>query len=209
MAPRRDGSRSTQVGVIVRPNPRPYYRPPYAYGGYRFYCYHPYHYHPYRPYYWGPAWHPWGFFVATVAVTAIVVSVNNQNYYYDEGVYYEPKDDGEGYVVVEAPVGAAVSSLPKETEKITVEGETYYYYGGTFYQKEGDKYVVVPPMAGTVVENLPEGGKEVKVGDMTYVKVGDVYYQPTEVSGREVWEVAKVEEGDEGDEDWVEEQTGK
>ena len=209
MAPRRDGSRSTQVGVIVRPNPRPYYRPPYAYGGYRFYCYHPYHYHPYRPYYWGPAWHPWGFFVATVAVTAIVVSVNNQNYYYDEGVYYEPKDDGEGYVVVEAPVGAAVSSLPKETEKITVEGETYYYYGGTFYQKEGDKYVVVPPMAGTVVENLPEGGKEVKVGDMTYVKVGDVYYQPTEVSGREVWEVAKVEEDSEGDEDWVEEQTGK
>ena len=157
----------------------------------------------------GPHWHPWGFFVATVAATAIIVSVSNQDYYYDEGVYYQPKDDGEGYVVVEPPVGAAVSSLPKDTEEITVEGETYYYYGGTYYQKEGDKYVVVPPMAGTIVQNLPDGGKEVKVGHMTYVKVGDVYYQPTEVSGREVWEVAKVEENTEGSDDWVEEQVGK
>ena len=147
--------------------------------------------------------------MATVAATAIIVSVNNHNYYYDQGVYYEPKSDGEGYVVVEAPVGAAVSSLPEGAEKVSVEGETYYYYGGTFYQKDGDKYVVVPPMAGTIVEKLPEGGKEVKVGDMTYVKVGDVYYQPTEVNGREVWEVAKVEEGGEDDEDWVEEKMGR
>ncbi len=134
--------------------------------------------------------------MATVATTAIIVSINNQNYYYDEGVYYEPKDDGEGYVVVEAPVGATVSKLPKEAEKITVEGETFYYFGGTYYQKEGDKYKVVPPMAGTVVDKLPDGGKEVKIGDVTYVKVGEVYYQPTEIEGHKVWEVVKVEEGE-------------
>ena len=141
-----------------------------------------------------------------MAVTAIIVSIENQNYYYDEGVYYQPKDDGEGYVVVEAPVGATVSKLPKDTEKIVVEGETYYYFGGTFYVKEGNEYKVVPPMAGTVVDKLPEGGKEVRIGEVTYVKVGDVYYQPTEVEGRDVWEVVKVEEGEGEGDDWVDEQ---
>lgn len=53
-------------------------------------------------------WHPWGFFIATLATTAIIVSVENKKYYYDNGVYYAPSNSG--YTVVAAPIGATVAN---------------------------------------------------------------------------------------------------
>ena len=41
-----------------------YSRPPHIYGGRRYYTYHSYFYHPYRPFFFGPTWHPVGFFLA-------------------------------------------------------------------------------------------------------------------------------------------------
>ncbi len=190
-----DNSRNVNVNkrnVNVRANTRPYPRPPYAYGGYRYNCYHPYHYHPYHPYSWGPVWHPWGFFITTLAVTAIIVSVNNQQYHYEQGVYYIQGDGG--YTVVQAPVGATIQVLPEGYQTVTVNETTNnYYYGGTYYEKTGDDYTVVPPTAGTVVENLPEGGEQEKIGDITYVRVGDTYYQPIVQDGKNMYEVANVE----------------
>jgi hypothetical protein len=180
--------------TVVRSNNRPYGRPPYVYGGHRYYCYHPYHYHPYHPFYWGPVWHPWGFFVATIATTAIIVSIENQQYHYDQGVYYVSSNDG--YTVVEAPVGATITTLPPGTQTIVINETTNYYYGGAYYEKSGDKYTVVPPTAGAIIENLPEGGEEVKIGDVTYVKVGETYYQPTQKDGKDVYEVVKIEAGE-------------
>ena len=190
-----DNSRNVNVNrnVYVRPPVRPYPRPPHYYGGFRYYSYHPYHYHPYRPYYWGPVWHPWGFFVAAVAVTAIVVSVNNQQYYYDSGVYYV--ESNGGYTVVQAPAGATIKVLPEGSQTVVVNETTNnYYYGGTFYEKSDGGYTVVPPTAGTLVENLPEGGEEVKIGDITYVKYGETYYQPVQIDGENMYEVVNVEE---------------
>ena len=190
-----DNSRNVNVNrnVYVRPPVRPYPRPPYYYGGFRYYSYHPYHYHPYRPYYWGPVWHPWGFFVAAVAVTAIVVSVNNQPYYYDSGVYYI--ESNGGYTVVQAPPGATIKVLPEGSQTVVVNETTNnYYYGGTFYEESDGGYKVVPPTAGTLVENLPEGGEEVKIGDITYVKYGETYYQPVQIDGENMYEVVNVEE---------------
>jgi len=190
-----DNSRNVNVNrnVYVRPPVRPYPRPPYYYGGFRYYSYHPYHYHPYRPYYWGPVWHPWGFFVAAVAVTAIVVSVNNQPYYYDSGVYYI--ESNGGYTVVQAPAGATIKVLPEGSQTVVVNETTNnYYYGGTFYEKSDGGYTVVPPTAGTLVENLPEGGEEVKIGDVTYVQYGETYYQPVLIDGKNMYEVVNVEE---------------
>ena len=177
--------------TVVRPGRRPYARPPHVYGGRRFYCHAPYFYHPFRPFRWGPHWHPWGFFVAVLATTAIVISVSNTQYHYDEGVYYAPTSGG--YTVVPAPVGATVPSLPAGSETVVVDGTTYYYYGGTYYQKT-NSYTVVPPTAGAVVEKLPEGGEEVKIGDITYVKVGETYYQPIQQNGKNMYEVVQVEE---------------
>jgi len=233
---RVNNSRNTSVRRSN--NYRPYSRPPYRYGGYRYNCYHPYFYHPYRPFAWGPMWHPWGFFVATLATTAIIISLADndtpvidanadyyvmtdagyhvkmqhalagpydpvseekneyyfQDYYYDQGVFYL-KVDG-GYTVVAAPIGATIKTLPTGYETVTLDdGKTKnYYYGGTFYEKTDKGYTVVPPTAGTIVEHLPEGGEEVEMGDVKFVKVGDTYYQPMQQDGKDVYEIADVEE---------------
>jgi biotin carboxyl carrier protein len=234
--------------TTVRRNTRVYSRPPYVYGGRRYRCYHPYYFHPYRPFVWGPMWHPWGFFIATLATTAIIVSIVDNDvpshadmasndftgiglnplekqlllsgpafvsysdnpvfvfnrttrtpltadgdYYYDQGVFYL-KGNG-GYTVVAAPVGAKIKTLPSGYETVKVdEKTTNYYYGGTFYEKRSDGYVVVAPMAGSVVEHISEGGEEVKLGDQTYVKFGETYFQPIQLDGKNVYEVADVEE---------------
>jgi hypothetical protein len=222
----------------------PYSRPPYRYGGFHYRCYNPYFYHPYRPFYWGPRWHPWGFFIATLAATAIIVSfadadvppVNTYNdyfaiqaamvqegkekmrsgpsmyeydagggyadlvnadeeYYYDEGVFYIAGSGG--YTVVAAPVGGVVKTIPSGYETVALDDAgkvNNYYWGGTFYEKVSNGYKVVAPTAGAVVENMPDGGEEVKLGDVTYVKLGETYYQPTQVGGKNKYEVVSVEE---------------
>ncbi|AGA79480.1 DUF6515 family protein [Echinicola vietnamensis] len=180
--------------VVIR-NPRPYHRPPYRYGGFSFYCYHPYYYHPFVPYYWGPVWHPWGFFVASLAATAIVISIENEKYHYDQGVFYQ--ESNGGYTVVEAPSGATVKTIPGDSEQVIINETTNnYYYGGTYYEKSEDGYTVVPPTSGSVVTNLPDGAEEVKVGDQTYVKYGETYYQPVQVEGKNKYEVADVQDAD-------------
>ncbi|AWW32111.1 hypothetical protein DN752_19305 [Echinicola strongylocentroti] len=180
--------------VVIR-NPRPYPRPPYRYGGFSFFCYHPYYYHPYTPYYWGPVWHPWGFFIASLAATAIVISIENEKYHYDEGVFYQ--ESNNGYTVVEAPSGATVKTIPGGSEQVVINETTNnYYYGGTYYEKSDEGYTVVPPTSGAVVTNLPEGAEEVKVGDQTYVKYGETYYQPVQVDNKNKYEVADVQDAD-------------
>jgi hypothetical protein len=134
--------------------------------------------------------------VATVAVTAIVVSIHNQQYYYNQGVYYVSSTGG--YTVVQAPVGATVTTIPDGAETVVINETTNnYYYGGTYYAKSDTGYTVVPPTAGTVVENLPPGGKEEKLGDITYVKVGEVYYQPIQKDGKDMYEVVEVKKEEE------------
>jgi len=247
-----DNSKNVRVHnsrhTTVRHNSRPYGRPPYVYGGRRYRCYHPYVYHPFRPFVWGPRWHPWGFFVATLATTAIILSIadnyepgdlymasntglnngfypfglqpslsgpsfsyyadnrlNNfdlsandvlnieDEYWYDEGTYYI-KSEG-GYTVVAAPLGAKIKTLPDGYETITLEDNTKnYYYGGTFYEKSSTGYTVVAPIAGSVVEHVSEGAEEVKMGDVTYLKMGETYYQPIQQNGKDMYEVADVED---------------
>lgn len=227
--------RNTKNTSVRRNSYRPYTRPPYVYGGFHYRCYNPYFYHPYRPFYWGPVWHPWGFFVATLATTAIIVSfadadlppvsqtneyfvmnndvptgpmwfdegmaapftppvLANEEYYYDEGVFYL-KGSG-GYTVVAAPVGGVVKTIPSGYETVVLDetsGVKNYYWGGTFFEKVSNGYKVVPPTSGAVVEHMADGGEEVKMGDVTYVKLGETYYQPIQLNGKSMYEVVDVE----------------
>jgi hypothetical protein len=177
--------------TAVKRNTIVYARPPYVYGGYRYHSYHPYYFHPYHPYYWGPVWHPWGFFVAALTVTAIVVSVENTQYHYDQGVWYTPSNGG--YTAVAAPIGGTVNNIPAGAQTVNTGTVNNYYYGGTYYEKENNNYKVVAPTAGTVVENLPEGGEEVTIGDVKYVKFGETYYQPVQIDGKSKYEVILIE----------------
>jgi len=130
--------------------------------------------------------------VTTLAATAIIVSVESQQYHYDQGVYYTAGNGG--YTAVAAPVGATISTLPQNSQTVVVNETTNnYYYAGSYYEKSDNGYTVVPPTAGTVVENLPDGGKEVKIGSQSYVQFGDTYYQPITQDGKDMYEVAEVE----------------
>lgn len=183
-----NGSRAVYMrrNTVVRPAPRPYARPPYAHAGRR-YAYHLYAYHRYAPHSWGPAFHPFGFVAATMASTAIAVTLANEQYQYDRGVWYAPVSSG-GYTVVPAPLGATVVELPPGA--IMVSPNTYCY-GGTYYE-QGAGYVVVAPEAGTVVEQLPAEGRRVTVGSQRYVRFGETTYQPFEEDGQPKYEVVQV-----------------
>jgi Family of unknown function (DUF6515) len=122
----------------------------------------------------------------------VVLDIADQ-YYYDQGVYYI-KGDG-GYTVVAAPIGASIKTLPTGYETVTLDDNTTnYYYGGAFYEKSSKGYTVVAPTAGAVVANVSDGGEDVKMGDVTYVKLGDTYFQPIKQDGKDMYEVADVEE---------------
>ena len=85
-------------------------------------------------------------FVAVLAVTAVTVSVANQQYQYDQGQFYEKS--GDGYTAVPAPVGATVEEIPSSSQTVVVNETTNnYYYGGTYFEKSEGGYTVVPPTA--------------------------------------------------------------
>jgi len=171
----------------VRPAPRPYVRAPYVYGGRRYYAYHPYAYHRYQPFFWGPAFVPFGVFVGALAASAIVVTVADQPYRYDQGVWYLPTNGG--YAAVTAPIGATVPGLPPGATSVA---PGVYYYAGAYYQWNGGGYTVVAPQAGTVVNQLPPGGEEITIGNQTYIRFGETYYQPILVNGQPAYEVVEV-----------------
>jgi hypothetical protein len=151
---------------------------------------HAYVYHPYHPYYWGHNWHPLGYFAATLATDAFLFSVANQQYYYDDGVYYEPS--AGGYSVVPAPIGATVSSLPPGYETTQVDGVYYYYYGGVFYIDTGNTYQVVQAPFGAIVTQIPDGATQQDINGQTYLLYNNTYYQPVTQDGQDAYEVVQV-----------------
>lgn len=153
----------------------------------RVYDYHP---HPYHPYRWGPRWHPVGFFLSSLAADAYFFSLANQRYYYDDGVYYTPYNNG--YTVVPAPVGAVVSSLPPGYETINVGDDYYYYYGGTFYVEIAQGYQVVPAPIGAVVTEIPDGAVEQQIDGQDLLVYNNTYYQPISQDGQDAYQVVQV-----------------
>ncbi len=159
----------------------------YHTGGYR--GVHPYYYHPYRPSYWGPHWHPLGFFLASLAADAIFFNLNNQGYYYDDGCYYLPSNGG--YSVVPAPVGAVVGSLPDGYETTMVGNDTFYYFGGAFYIQTGQGYQVVAAPPGAVIAQLPVGAVDQQVNGQDLLVYNNVYYSPISHDGQDAYEVVQ------------------
>jgi|ERR1700722_13794370 len=148
---------------------------------------HPYYYHPYRPYYWGPHWHPLGFFLGALAADAIFFNFNNQRYYYDDGCYYLPSNGG--YSVVPAPIGATVGSLPDGYETTMVGNDTYYYFGGAFYVAVDGGYQVVAAPPGAVITQLPVGAVEQQINGQDLLVYNNVYYSPISQDGQDAYEV--------------------
>ncbi len=72
-----------------------------------------------------------GVYVATRPKRTTTVVVTGTTYYYAGGVYYV--SSGSGYVVVSAPPGAVVYSVPAHTTVVYVDTTEYLYVNGTYY----------------------------------------------------------------------------
>jgi hypothetical protein len=130
--------------------------------------------------------------MAALTTTAIVIAVNNQQYQYDNGVYYAPANGG--YKVIPAPIGATIIVLPSGYSNIQASGASYYYYGGDYYIKNNNAYRVVAPPIGAFVTNLPEGTAETTVSGNHYLFYNGTYYQPVSVNGQNGYEVVDMQD---------------
>jgi hypothetical protein len=136
-------------------------------------------------------WYPFGFTLFALTTAAILVSVGDDDYYYDEGVYYV--QEGDQYTVVAAPVGAEVEVLPSGYEEVSMPPNTYYYYGGTFYElSTAGKYKVVKAPVGAVITHLPEGATEVEVNGEKVLKYNDAYFLPVSLNGEDAFQVVEL-----------------
>lgn len=62
-------------------------------------------------------------------------------YFFLDGIFYRPGPGG--YVVVSAPVGAVIRSLPAAAVMVTIGAITYHTYAGIYYQEVPEGYRVV------------------------------------------------------------------
>ena len=100
---------------------------------------------------------PTGAVVEQPPAQVVNVTVNDQDYGYSNGAYYEvqePEEEGGDptFKTVEAPVGAKVDYVPDGAESKTVDGIVYFVFNDTYYRPfySGSDVVYM------VVEN-PEG----------------------------------------------------
>lgn len=177
-----DNSKNVRVNnsrnTAVRRSPymRPYPRPPYRYGGFRYSCYHPYFYHPYRPFVWGPMWHPWGFFITTLAVTAIIITVQNDQPFHSDMAGVPPMD----YNRIDATYVKGGPAFFNDLEEYNY-AEEYYYDEGVFYQKADGGYTVVAAPVGATIKTLPKGYETVTVDEKTKnYYFGGTYYEKSD-----------------------------
>ena len=81
-----------------------------------------------------------GTVITTIKKPKVVVH-KRTNFYFADGVWYKAR--GKKYVVVSAPVGIKVRSLPRGNKVVVIKGRKLYKYKGVWYKKSGRKYVVV------------------------------------------------------------------
>jgi len=88
----------------------------------------------------------------------VTINVAEVPYYYHEGVYYRQGSDG--YVMVRAPRGAIVKTLPSRRKVVVIKGRKYYVCDNVYYVQKPLGYVVVSqptfndiPQATTVSNN--------------------------------------------------------
>jgi hypothetical protein len=183
----RGGGRVVVGGYYGRPG---FYRPPVRY------YYRPY-YRPFYPYY-AP-----GFRLSVLPYGFITLGTAWGPYFYYDGTFYRSSGDKDKeYEVAEPPVGATVPSLPSGAKEVTIDGNTYYEYNGTYYQEVikqnqrryaivgkdgqlnigGDENGQAPPAGpandDNIIQELPEGSRKVEINGQTlYVSPDGMYYQ--------------------------------
>ena len=63
----------------------------------------------------------------------INLSFGGLNYCYYDGIYYRPFRSGY-YEVIAPPIGVRINQLPPYSEKVYINGRTYYVSEGIYYK---------------------------------------------------------------------------
>ena len=79
--------------------------------------------------------------------------IGGMEYFFWEGMYYRHMNDR--YVVVQAPIGAVVTTIPPEAQMVVVDGVPYYTVNGVTYVSTTYGYQVVPPPKVIVIRTEP------------------------------------------------------
>lgn len=109
----------------------------------------------YRHYY-----RPHGHYYPTIPAGFITLSLAGGLFYYHMGTYYRPAENG--YVVVRAPVGARIRTLPEGCSPLYINDRRYFVCDEVYYQPDGEEYVVIERPARP--DYRVEVGDEVRIG---------------------------------------------
>ena len=108
---------------------------------------------------------------------------DNRQDFYEENRwgwgYGGPGTYGAGGLFAGLIIGAAIASIPQDSQTVYVQDTKYYYSSGTYYQDapSGDGYVVAQAPTGAEVQSLPDATSNVKSGSgETYQYVNGTYY---------------------------------
>jgi len=131
---------------------------------------------------------PIGHHSDSLADGAETVKVDSKTYYYADWSFWEKTSDGQ-YVVVAAPAGAEVSTLPDEAMKHT-EGDVVLYQFDDLYFTEdknssGKKvYRVEPQPAEEEIDSIPNGSVSFVADSETYYYVDVSFYVEYQENGK-------------------------
>lgn len=111
--------------------------------------------HDYRHYY-----RPHGHYYPSIPAGFIALSLSGGLLYYHMGTYYRPAENG--YVVVRAPLGARIRTLPEGCSPLYINDRRYFVCDEVYYQPDGEDYVVIERPARP--DYRVEVGDEVRIG---------------------------------------------
>lgn len=115
------------------------------------------------------------------------VEVGGIGYLYDRGVFWMLP--GPPFIVVTAPYGAVVDTLPAGAYRIPGKEASRHYYFGVFFEERGGRFEVIKPPAGTLVSYLPDGYRQELVQGTTRYIFGPTHFKPVFVQGVLVYQV--------------------
>lgn len=132
----------------------------------------------------------------------VKIILDNDLYYYSAGIFYRHLSNR--YVVVEAPLGAKVESLPSGFARVSVDGVNFSYFEDTWFiwRPALQAYEVVANPSHQAIPagnlsrlpssqarhhhweaKLPNGAQAVDINGAQYFEHNGIYYEPLVVNG--------------------------
>ena len=129
-----------------------------------------------------------GTVVKSINTRSVSVKFLGVKYQYHDGIWYRPHgSNGSTWKIVQPAFGARVRALPKGYRQIIVDSKKYFYYYGSFYQRNYHRYEVVKAPVGAKVNSLPDGYNVIVINGNEYYQLDGAYYMPTiDENGEEV-----------------------